>query len=470
MTAQHRLVISGLTDDEQADLDDLRARLAGGRERNTLLSAYYDAERVVRMAGSAIPPQYQRLSSVLGWTTKSVDMLVRRTNPEGFYWPDGDLDSLGLSYLLESNNLLAETKAGLVSSAIHGPAFIITTRGAAGEPECIWTVKDALNATGRWNARTRTLDAAMSVIAWDDKAAEPVEFVLYRDGSTVTCVKDDTGWAVDRQTHPWGVPVEPLVYKPRTGRPFGSSRISRPQRTLQDLGVRAVCRMEGHMDVYSVPQMILLGADESIFRNPDGTQKTSWQIALGRVFGIPDDDDADGQLARADVKQFAASSPQPHLAQLSAIAKLFAREASLPDAALAITDMANPTSADAYVAANDDLIAEAEGAADDWSLPLRRALARALAIQNGADGVPDEWRTIGVQWRSPVHVSRAAAADAGAKQLAAVPWLAETEVGLELLGLTGDQMKRALAERRRAQGRATLASLLADGVTDADAS
>ena len=84
---------------------------------------------------------------------------------------------------------------------------------------------------------------------------------------------------------------------------------------------------------------------------------------------------------------------------------------------------------------------------------------RGLAIQNGLREVPREWRTIDDKWRSPVHTSRAAAADAGAKQLGVAPWLADTEVGLELLGLSEQQIRRAMAEKRRAAGRTVLASL-----------
>ncbi|MFF1531516.1 phage portal protein, partial [Cellulomonas sp. NPDC058312] len=97
-----------------------------------------------------------------------------------------------------------------------------------------------------------------------------------------------------------------------------------------------------------------------------------------------------------------------------------------------------------------DLIAEAEGATDDWAPALRRSMIRALAIANGEKSIPDKWRTVDTKWRSPVYLSRAAQADAGAKQLATVPWLAETEVGLELLGLDEQQIKRALADKRRA--------------------
>lgn len=212
------------------------------------------------------------------------------------------------------------------------------------------------------------------------------------------------------------------------------------------------------MDIYTIPQLILLGASDRLFKNADGTYKASWQIALGRALGIPDDDDADNP--RADVKHIPAQSPEPHLADLNALAKLTAREYDLPDSAFALADMANPTSADSYNASREDLIAEAEGATDDWSVPIRRAVTRALAIQNGESEIPDEWASIKPEWRPPVYLSRAAVADAGAKQVATVPWLAETRVGLKLIGLDDDQVDLALAERRRNSGRAVVEAVL----------
>ena len=66
-----------------------------------------------------------------------------------------------------------------------------------------------------------------------------------------------------------------------------------------------------------------------------------------------------------------------------------------------------------------------------------------------------------------MYLSRAAQADAGSKQLAAVPWLAETEVGLELLGLDAQQRARAMAEKRRAQARASITALTQPPQADA---
>jgi hypothetical protein len=459
-----RIIVPGLIDDEQATLDRLVALLDAKLERNLRRASYYDGKRAIRQVGTVIPPQYYRLGIVLGWSAKAVDILARRCNLDRFVWPDGDLDAIGGRDLWESNHLRSETSSAAISSLIHGVSFLVTTKGdpTAGEPPALVHVKDAMNATGEWNARTRRLDNLLSITGRDENG-KPTSFALYLDGVTVTAERARDVWTVERQEHPWGVPAEAMVYKPRVGRPLGSSRISRAVMSLHDQALRTVIRMEGHADVYSFPEMWLLGADESIFKNPDGTQKASWQVMLGRIKGIPDDEGAENP--RADVKQFSASSPEPHLAQLNALAKMFARETSLPDTSVAITDIANPTSADAYDASQHELIAEAEGATDDWGPPLRRTMIRALAIANGFDEVPPAWATIDTKWRSPRFLSRAAAADAGAKQLAAVEWLADTEVGLELLGLDEQQIRRAMADRRRNAGRAVLDVLAAEALS-----
>jgi hypothetical protein len=464
----HGLIVPGLSEDEQGTLNLLLMQLEAKQPRNFLRASYYDGKRAIKQVGSIIPPQYYRLGLVLGWSAKAVDVLARRCNLDTFVWPDGDLESLGLRETWEGNHLRTEVSAGLVSSLIHGTAFLVNTRGNAeqGEPLGLIHVKEAMNATGMWNSRARRLDNLLSITGRDQEG-KPTSFVLYLPNLTIIGERDLSGWQVDRQEHPWGVPAEPLVYKPRPGRPFGASRISRPVMSLHDQALRAVIRLEGHMDVYSFPEMWLLGADESVFKNADGTAKAVWQVMLGRIKAIPDDDEADNP--RADVKQFAAASPEPHLAQLNALAKMFARETSLPDTSVAITDVSNPTSAEAYDASQHELIAEAEGATDDWGPALRRTVNRALAMQNGLSEIPAAWGSVEPKWRPPQFISRAAQADAGTKQLAAVPWLAESEVGLELLGLDEQQIRRAMADKRRASGSAALRAIVDAEVATASA-
>ena len=452
-----KLLVPGLSDDELATLNVCAEELSKKSPRNTLRSSYYDGKRAAQQVGSVIPPQYANIGLALGWAAKGVDGLGRRCNLERMIWADGDLDSLGMSELEESNFLLSEISQGRTDSLLHGVSYLITTKGdeSAGEPGALVHAKDALNAYGQWNTRRRALDNLLSVTSRTD--GKITGFVLYLDGLTISAEKVDGVWQVDRSEHPWGVPADPLVYRPRGSRRMGRSRITRPVMSHQDSALRALVRLEGHMDIYTIPKLILLGADESIFKNADGSTKASWQIALGRTFGIPDDDDA--ATPRADVKQFDAQSPDSHLAQLNALAKLMARETDLPDSDFALTDMANPTSADSYSASRENLISEAEGTMDDWSVPIRRTVNRALAIQNNLSEVPEAWGSIETKWRSPIYLSKAAAADAGAKQIAVVPWLAETEVGLELLGLDDQQIRRAMSDRRRAAGRAVVAAL-----------
>src|SRR5690606_7314668 len=106
--------------------------------------------------------------------------------------------------------------SAVVSSLIHGPAFLINTRGDedAEEPASLIHVKDATAATGTWNPRTRRLDNLLSITGRDDEG-NPNSLALYLPNVTITADKDGGVWQVDRTEHPWGVPAEVMVYKPR---------------------------------------------------------------------------------------------------------------------------------------------------------------------------------------------------------------------------------------------------------------
>lgn len=446
------LRVRGLTDDETVTVNLLAKQLKDKAPHNKKRTDLYDGKQAIRQVGTIIPPQYYKLGIALGWAAKGVDGLARRCNLEGMVWADGDLDALGMRELRDSNFLMSELSQARTDSLIHGVSYLITTKGDQDEPRALIHAKDALNATGEWNVRKRRLDNLLSVTSRERNKI--TGFVLYLDGETVNADLIDGKWEVDRSEHPWHVPVDPMIYKPRTSKRMGRSRITRAAISHQYSALRALIRLEGHMDIYTIPQLILLGASDSLFKNSDGSYKASWQIALGRALGIPDDEDPPlGSTGRADVKHIPAQSPEPHLADLNALAKLTAREYELPDSAFALTDMANPTSADSYNASREDLISEAEGATDDWSVPTRRSVTRALAIQNGETEIPKAWASIDTSWRSPVYLSRAAVADAGAKQLSSGPeWLRETDVGLSLLGLTPQQVELARSQHKQDRG------------------
>lgn len=461
------VTLPGVDDDTNALLHRLLRTLAQREQTNATLDAYYEAERNFRRwHGGTVPEQYYNLGLALGWCSKAVDALARRCNVLGMVWGDGDLDAIGYREVWDGNRLGSEIDQGITSALIHGVAFGVVSRGeeSQGEPGGLVHFYSAKDATGTRNARSRRLDDLVVVNSRDGEGRID-GLTLYLPGRTVTAVRDSSGWETDESQHPFWVPAAPLVYRPRLGRPMGRTRLTRPVRGLQDAAVRALVRLEGHMDVYAFPEFWMLGADESIFQDENGAPQPKWKVMLGRIKGIPDDEDATNP--RADVKKFEASSPQPHLAALNAYSKMFARETSLPDSAVAITDYANPTSAEAYDSSQYELVAEAEGALSEFSPALRHLVPLAMAMQQGLSEVPESWRSIDIVPGDVRYTSRAAQADAGVKQVSAAPWLADTEVGLRLLGLSPADITEALSERTRVRSQDMLSGLLGSAASRA---
>ena len=152
-----------LNDEENDTLALLAAQLERKSRRNVLRKCYYDGKYSLRRVSPVVPPQYYKLGLVLGWSAKAVDTLARRCNLDGFVWPDGDLDSLGVAEILDANNIESVSNSAITASLIHSCAFLVNTEGGEGEPDSLIHVKDALTATGEWNARARRLDNLLSI-------------------------------------------------------------------------------------------------------------------------------------------------------------------------------------------------------------------------------------------------------------------------------------------------------------------
>lgn len=455
-----RIAILDLTHQEQRELDALVMQWRAKRPRNNLRSAFYDMKNATRaLMSSNAPAVVKRRRFVLGWSANSVDKLNRRCNLETFYDVAGnDLGSLGLTDLMQTNRLVSELSQAGTSSLIHAVSWLVTVQGEPGEPEVLILPRDATSATGLWDTRLRGLRSFLSITDQDDRG-EPVAMTMYLHGVNIIMAKRDGRWYVERRDHDFGLPVDPMRFKPRLGRPFGSSRISRAVMSIHEQALAAMIRADVNGEAYSLPRYVLLGAGEEAFQNADGSPKPSFQAVWDAMWAIGDDEElanAGSPLARADVKQFHGQSPEPQNAHLRMLAQMFSGETSIPIGELGIIGDANPTSADALDAGKDDLFALAEQTTDDWSPDASSAVTRALAMLNG--GLPADL-DLRAKYRNPRYISRAAAADAGSKVVDKAPWLAETEVGLELLGLSRDQIDRAMNEKRAAQGRAILSRL-----------
>lgn len=455
--------ILDLAHHEQESLDALVTLWRAKRPRNNLRAAFYDMKNSERsLMSSQVPETIRRRKYVLGWSAIAVDKLNRRCNLNGLYDANGnDLSSLGLDDLVKSNRLYGEVSRAGLSSLKQSVSWLVTTQGdtEAGEPAVLINARDAGSATGIWNVRRRSLDSFLSINEFDE-GGEPVAMTMYLPNVNVIMTKATGGWKVERREHVYGVPVDPMAYKADVDRPLGRSRISRAVMSFHMQALGAMIRADVNGEAYSLSRYVLLGATEQAFQNVDGSPKAAWQAAWDAVWAVGDDMDLAEQgsnLARADVKQFQGQSPEPQNAHLRMLAQMFSGETGIPIGELGIIGDTNPTSADALTVGKDDLFAEAEQTTDGWSPDLSSAITRALTMLN--DRVPDNL-DVRPDWRSPRFVSRAAEADSASKVIDKFPWLAETEVGLELAGLSQDQIRRALAERQRAQGRQVLQRLI----------
>lgn len=458
MSFEGAIRVFGLDHSEQNELDQLVAQWRSKQPRNKLRTTFYDMHNSERdLLGPAIPDVVRRRRFVLGWSAMAVDKLNRRCNLDGFYSVDGaDLSGLGVDEFVRDNRVTDEVSRAGLASLQHACSFLVTTLGdvQSGEPDVLMLGKTAETATGLWDWRRRCLRSFLSLNEFDAHG-EPTSMVLYLPNMLIELTKHMGVWRVTRRPHLYGVPVDPLTYKGRLDRPFGQSRITRSVMSIHIQALAAMIRADVNGEAYSLPRLVLLGATEKAFQNADGSPKSSWDAAWEAIWAVEDDDSKDNN--RAQIEQINGQSPEPQNAHLRMLAQMFSGETGIPVGELGIIGDSNPTSYEAMQASRDDIITEAEQTTDGWTPDLSNAMMRAVSMANRGD-IPATL-DIRPKWRNPMHTSRAAAADAGSKVLDKMPWLAETEVGMELVGLSRDQIKRAQAELRKSQGRSALEAL-----------
>lgn len=388
-----------LSDDESALITRLMKQLDSHQRHNRLVGGYYDEKARVQDFGIAVPPELRYLvESVVGWPSTAVDVLEERLEHDGWAIP-GSTDDLGVSELVELSHAAEEFSKGHLDALIYGVSFGVVGRGDtdAGEPEVILTVESPTRMTGIWNRRKRALESALCV-SYDDKE-ELSGAALYVPGETIDLVRDDGKWTIDgryKYSMP-GIPVEPIVNRPRSGDADGRSEITRAIRYYTDAGVRTLLGMEIAREFFSAPQRYALGVEQSDFEDDKGNKLSPWESYLGRIWALPD---KDGQLPQ--VGQFPASSPQPFVDILRQLASLVAAEAGMSVSYLGIVHE-NPASADAIRAADARLEKRAERRQRTFGAAEARLMRKALWVRDGKDpGVFPQpiWRDAGTPTRS----------------------------------------------------------------------
>lgn len=440
---------------------ELVRRLNQKWTRNTLRRSYYEGHNALKDLGIAIPPTLKWIDAVVGWPAKAVDSMIDRNGIEGFVSTSGSVAMNALlTDLWESNRLAIEIPSAHTSALVHSCAFVFVGRGMADEPEVVISTKSAEDASAIWDARRRRVSAALSVDDRDESTGLATLLHLYLpalDGRPARVMRvSPNQWgqleAVEISTFSGRIPVEVLPYQPSLSRPFGRSRITRAVMYQTDAAMRTMLRTEVGAEFYNAPQRYALGADEDAFVDESGSAVPAWTVMLGRLLTLTRDEE--GELPQ--VGQFAQQTMQPNVEQLRSIAQMFASEASLDVGSLGIVQD-NPSSAEAIRARHEELGVKIENWRRAVLTPTwRRVLSLGASMVDGSDALAAEVDSISPQWGSWSAPSEVSQAQASLARVQAVPRLAETDVELEHMGFTADEIKRIKADWRRSDGRRAL--------------
>lgn len=444
------LGLLSLTDDETNLLNALRAELMSRRFDLELRDCYYNGEQVVRDLGISIPPQLRGLHTVIGWPQIGVDALEQRLDVEAWRYKDAPDDSGELEEIAEANELVAESQLAHLDSLIYGRSYAAVGSGDDDDMPPLISIESPLDMTVFYDARARAVVSGLRLYTIEDQDAA----VLYLPDSSIHVVATNSGWEViDRDDHNLGLPpVVRISNRQRTADRIGRSEITNAVMSITDAACRTLMGMEVAREFYGAPQRYILGAAESAFQDAEGNAKSAWETYLGRVLAFERDED--GEVPT--VGQFAAYDPSVYTRIIDMYARIMATQLGLPPHYLGYTTD-NPASADAIRSTEAQLVKRAERKQALFSTPWSQVFRLAILIKTG--DLPDRSRRIETVWRNPATPTVASQTDAATKLVQAGILPADSDVTLEMVGLTEGQRRRVHADRRRAQGRQALTDL-----------
>ncbi|QCB97127.1 phage portal protein [Arthrobacter sp. PAMC25564] len=453
-------ILRKLSFDESAAFYRMLSTIRRKGSRNNLRAAYVEDKKRLDRIGFSVPPHMIDFQTPIGWASKGIKVPASRIRPDGFTLPRPSTLLDEISATFEDNYLSAVERMAIESSLQHSVAFVFVTPGdtTLGEPDVIVAARTALEATAEVDARTNRVTLALEMVT-------PLKALLYVPGLTLRVESGRDGWMVTSEIPNASglIPCIPYIWGWSLSRPFGRSRVTRPLMGYIDKGVRTMLRQEVTAEFFSAPQRALLGADEAHFTGPDGKRISPLDALMGGLWALPDVFDEDEQkLVRPDLKQLQQASMQPHSEMMRTIGLMVSSELSIPVGYLGIIHD-NPSSADAILASESDMIAMVEHEVDLGYKIAHEKLARTvLAVKYGGvtDAMAAELRGLSAHFANAGTPTRAARADAALKYTTAFP-NGDPEVAMEEYGLSKSQIERNLAYVKRAQAGQRLDALVA---------
>ena len=425
---------------DEEDMPVIRELLRVWRKkypRNLIRGAYYDCKERFKDFGISIPDQIKNnVEAMIGWPELAVRSLSDLSDLEGFSVA-GD-DTLGVQELFDDNQLDVSTGELIVSAYKHSCSFLTIAADPENPDRIVMAPRSADWSSGIWDRKNHRLAAALTITE-DDRDGRICAFDVWLPGKVYEC----SGWllpwrAVKHETHFDRPTVVSFAYDRQMDRPFGHSRISRSLMSLVDAGFRTMVRMEASAEFYAVPKLWFIGA------NRDAFSGNTWRSLIQAINAISLDENGE----KPELKQVSQASMTPHSDMLKTMAMLVASQTRVPVDYLGIT-LDNPTSAEAMASAERRLTRIADRQNVVFGRELKQAMGIAAALREHSETIPDSMRDVYPVWAPTREISDAARADAFMKVADKIPSYADSDVGLERLGLSHDDIVRLRTKQRQ---------------------
>jgi hypothetical protein len=218
--------------------------------------------------------------------------------------------------------------------------------------------------------------------------------------------------------------------------------------SITDNAVREVLRTEIHAEFYTSPQKYILGVDEDFL---DG--KTKWEAYIGAIMALSPNEEGD----IPHVGMFSQGSMQPHIDYMRSLAARFSGETSIPVSELGVIHD-NPASAEAIYAAKESLVCEAETLNDINGDALAQIAQMALACAKNValDDLDDNAKSIMPRFKNPAKPSTISQVSSMQQAIQALPWMADSDVAIEEMGFSDEQIRRLKEDKRKSEATAVI--------------
>lgn len=428
------------------------------RPRNLLRERYYLGHVRVKDLGIAMPKSLaKKIDPRIDWPKKAVHALADRSVFDGFT-TDDDAATGELREICSANSMEALYRKNLICELKHCCGFWTVSDGG-GVP--VISAYPATAACALWDDSLKAIRAGLVVaeskaVAGSSATRKPTLIEVYTEDAVIVLRSCDGTWSAEYREHSMGRPLmEPMPYGATLERPFGASRITRAVMSITDDAIRQRARMEVAAESSTLPQMWLLGTDKRI-TNKDN----KYDASMGAVNEVTKDSDGDSP----SVWQSAQLQMAPLSEYFRNLACQMSSVTNVPVSFFGVSND-NPSSSDAIAAALEPLVIDAKNLNRDNGDALRNVAYMALAVLHGTDFAAerDAGRNVNPRFMSPAYPSVVSQSDAVLKQVQAIPKLANSDVMLEMLDFTDEQMQRIDSDNRRAQARGAVSAVLAGG-------